>query len=259
MAPLPDCHVSLNWILNLLPLGLQHPASVRARAMRLAIERSRMVAGPPLVRMKVPRVVAVHFPKAGGTSLLQQLAAILRSDLAMDYGADPLAGPSGARPFPPGKAMVIGHFRPCRYDSADAFRFTFLRHPVTNIISTYFFLKTVPDRGHPMHHRFLMDRPTLIEFARDARIRHLMTETYFGGFDMGRMDFIGFNETRAQDLARLSDLLGIPLSAEVHANRTTYGEANADAQRDGKLRAQLTDILAADIAFYERMRSLAGR
>jgi hypothetical protein len=203
-------------------------------------------------------VVAVHFPKAGGTSLLEQFISALRSDLAMDYGADPLAGPCPQRGFPDGKAMVIGHFRADRYDGTDAFRMTFLRHPVSNLISTYFFLQTVPDRGHPLHHRFLTERPSVTDFARDERMRFLMSRTYFGGFDMRRMDFIGFNETRAQDLARLSELLGLPLSAEVHANRTTFGARYEATQADAGIRAKLTDILAEDIAFYDRMRTLAA-
>jgi hypothetical protein len=250
--------LALHPLLRILPPGARHRVSVLSHEARYRIERSRMICGPATVTMAVPRVVAVHFPKAGGTSLLQQFGAALRSQMAMDYSADPLAGPCPQRAFPAGKSMVIGHFRADRYDAADAFRMTFLRHPVSNLISTYFFLKTVPDRGHPMHHRFLREEPTLIDFARDERMRFLMTRTYFGGFDMGRMDFIGFNETRAQDLGRLSGLLGIPLSAEVHANKTAFGEAFLAAQNDRKLHADLADILAEDLGFYERMRTRAA-
>ncbi len=173
-----------------------------------------------------------------------------------DYSGDPLAGPFKRREFPACKSMIMGHFRPDRYHTSDAFRMTFLRHPVTNVISTYFFFKTMPDRGHPMHHQFLRDCPSLIEFARDDRIRYLMSRSYFGDFDMKRMDFIGFNETRAQDLERLSEILGIPLSANVHINRTNFGDAYLDKQNDQILRRELAAILKDDIVFYDRMRDL---
>jgi hypothetical protein len=251
--------MALYSILKFLPPAARYRVSIAGNSARHSLEHSRLLGGPALATMKVPRVVVVHFPKAGGTSLVQQFGAVLKSQMAMDYGADPLAGPSGRRDFPDSKSLVIGHFRADRYDSADAFRMTFLRHPVTNVISTYYFLRTVPDRGHPMHHRFLREQPSLIDFARDVRISHLMSQTYFGGFDMGRMDFIGFNETRTEDLDALSGLLGIPLSARVHANRTRFGDSYREAQADPKLRAALVDILADDIAFYERMRRRAGR
>ena len=247
---------AMNSVLNVLPPKARYRVSVLANIARDNMQRSRLVCGPPIKTMNVRRVVAVHFPKAGGSSLVQQFGAALKSQMAIDYSGDPLAGPSGPRAFPAGKSMIIGHFRPDRYDTSDAFRMTFLRHPVTNVISTYFFLKTVPDRGHPMHHRFLRDCPSLIEFARDDRIRYLMSRTYFGDFDMKRMDFIGFNESRAQDLERLSGLLGITLSANVHINKTDFGDAYPAAQNDQRLRSELVDILKDDMIFYDRMRGL---
>ena len=50
-----------------------------------------------------------------------------------------------------------------RYSSA--FRFTFLREPVDNLISIYYFWLTYPFDGYPAHRRFLDERPTIFEFA----------------------------------------------------------------------------------------------
>lgn len=242
-----------------MPMPVRHYASGYARLARSRLQHSRIVAGKTSVKMKVPRVVAVHFPKAAGSSLVQQFGAVLKSQMAVDYAADPLAHAAKSRAFPAGKSIVIGHFRPDRYDGADAFRMTFLRHPVANVISTYYFWKTIPDRSHLMHHQFLRDRPSLLAFARDPRIRYLMSQTYFSGYDMTRFDFIGFDETRSADLAALSGLLGINLCDKAHVNRTDASAEYQAAQGDQRLHAALADILADDIDFYERLRAQAAR
>lgn len=209
--------------------------------------------------LKPARVVSVHFPKAAGSSLHVQFVKLLGGRLALDYmhdfTHDPLtsAGRETAE-FPKGKRIVHGHFRAQRFASANAYWMTFLRHPVDNLISIYFYWRALPEPGHTLHARFLRERPSIVEFATYPGITSLMSETYFGGFDMSRFDFIGFYENRDVDIPRLAKDLGLPLAADVHENRTKGSIERIELEADVSARRRLTDLLAADVDFYERLR-----
>jgi hypothetical protein len=202
-----------------------------------------------------PRVVSVHFPKAAGSSLWAQFARLLGDKAALDFTHDPFtsAGSESAE-FPAEKTLVHGHFRAKRYESTDAYWMTFLRHPVDNLISIYFYWKSLREPGHSLHARFLAEVPSLLEFALYPGINRLMSEMYFGGFDMNRFGFIGFYETRDISLARLGNELGLPLVADVHENRTKETVERLALESDPRIRRRLTDLLGCDVAFYERMR-----
>ena len=206
--------------------------------------------------MKFARVVSVHFPKAAGSSLSHQLADLVGDQLELDYAHDPLIETGReVAPFPVGKSVVHGHFHPQRYDGTAAFRMTFLRHPVDNLTSIYFFWRRLPEQGNPLHHRFLKHNPDIFEFAAYPGISTLMSQAYFGGYDMRRFDFIGLHEDRNRDLRRLGDVLGLPLHAELHQNRTPDCAERQALQTSPQAQRRLQDLLADDIRFYERVRS----
>jgi hypothetical protein len=204
------------------------------------------------------RIVSVHFPKAAGSSLRAQLTKLLGDEIAFDYNHDPLTS-AGAETadFPCGKRLVHGHFRAQRYATAAAYWMTFLRHPVDNLNSIYFYWKSVQEPGHAIHAQFLRERPSILEFARYPALTNLMSETYFGGFDMGRFDFIGFYETRDTGVPHLAADLGLPLVADVHENRTPESVERRSLEADVSVRRRLTDLLSADVKFYEKMRGVA--
>ena len=171
-------------------------------------------------------IVSVHFPKSSGTSLSVQLKAAFKEKLILDYEHDPLGSKAGeiASELPPGTCAVHGHFRPHRYANVpDAFRATLLREPVQNLISIYYFWQTCPPHGNRLHERFLIEQPSIIDFARYPGLQSLMSETYFGGYDMNRFDFIGFYDRRAEDFSKLSNLIGFALDPLVHENITANG------------------------------------
>jgi hypothetical protein len=203
------------------------------------------------------RIVYVHFPKAGGSSLQVQFMKFLGDKVVLDYDHHP-HDPAGMETadFPDGKTLVMGHFRAQRYASANAFWMTFLRHPVDNLISIYFFWKVLPETPG-LHARFLREQPSILEFAMYPGFKALMSETYFGGFDMNRFDFIGFYENRDSDIPRLAKALNLPLEAAVHENRTRESGERLEVESDLSVQRKLTDLLAEDIAFYERLRRRA--
>jgi len=186
---------------------------------------------------------------------------MLGDGLLLDYEHDPL-GPHGMEEvdeLPAQYKMVHGHFRASRYSKlTKRFLFTFLRNPVDNLISIYFFWRDFPATDNYWHMKFLKEKPSMLEFARYAPFRRLMSEAYFGGFDMNRVDFIGFHETRRDDLLTLGSLINLPLSVDVHANKTEEGrEERAAIMQSRKTMGELADLLADDLDLYNRL--YAGR
>src|SRR5208283_2382267 len=136
--------------------------------------------------------------------------------------------------LPDDKFVVHGHFRAQRYLCDRAYRLTFLRHPVSNLISIFFFWRLSPP-FIPLHARFLEERPSIVVFARYPAFRTLMSEAYFGGFDMRRFDFIGFHESRDVDMPKLATAIGLPLSADVALNITPGCEERCSIEQDASV------------------------
>lgn len=199
--------------------------------------------------MNVDRVLSVHFPKAAGTSLGRLLEALLPGGSVTDYAHDPITWRGTvALPFPAGARTLHGHFRPDCYDAAGAFLVTFLREPAENLVSIYSYWRATPEHGNPVHTRFLAEKPDLLAFARYPDMERLMSGVYFGGFDMKRFDFVGFHHRRDDDLRRLGGLIGLPLQADIHHNRT-----EAKLRVDDATMTRLRGLLSDDVAFYRRM------
>jgi hypothetical protein len=158
---------------------------------------------------------------------------------------------------PPAAARAVhGHFHPAKYlDVPDARWFTILRRPPELLISIYWFWvsETFDD---PLHRYFTSERLTVEELAALPIFRTLLSETYFGGVDMGRFDVIGAHEQRGEALRRLGELVGRDLPPDERLRPTPGGERMQEMLCDDALLRRLESILAADVAFYERW---AGR
>ena len=202
---------------------------------------------------KMP-IVFCHFPKAGGSSIAQQLREEFRDTCLPDYDHDPLGshGKETVDRLPPDINAVLGHFCAQRYDAVERrFLFTFLRQPIDNLLSVYFFWQSYPRSSNPWHQRFLDEAPDILSFARYEPLQRLMSGSYFGGFDMKRFNFIGFHETRSVDIGVLNGLTGLRLRAEVHENKTVNGaEQREEIMHDRKIMNALETLLVEDMRFY---------
>lgn len=215
-------------------------------------------------------IISVHTPKVAGSTFLQQLRTVFEDDsLLLDYSDDPADHRSQGsldpnsyqlepiRTIAPYRA-VHGHFRPEKYDGiGQAFRLTFLRHPVNNVISIYRFWRAHPAEmwNTPVFRYFKEHALSVQRLAMLPTIRFLYSKTYFGGFDMNRFDFIGDYGDYTRQLQRLGVRLGVEfdLGLRVNVTQDTLGD---DLKSDASEIAALTEILADDIKFYEQY---AGR
>lgn len=174
-----------------------------------------------------------------------------------DFIIDPI-GWATRRPtsLPDHIKVVHGHFRPHKYDLLkDAFRLTMLRHPVDNLISIYCYWKKIPPQPNAVHQYFLNENLDVEGLARLPIIRYLYSQTYFGEWDMGKLDFIGRHENRNDDLQRLAERLDISIDGSLHLNATEPKGRNLEKEAilsDQKLMCRLYDLLTDDIHFYEK-------
>jgi len=215
-------------------------------------------------------VISVHFPKAAGSSIRQSFAAAYGNDAVyLDYADDPLdpcshysVDPDSCRRKAPetcsalGARTVHGHFHPSKYELIDnAKRITFLRHPIDNLISIYYFWKTC-ETGHCLFNYFRDNKLTLLGLAHLPAIRYLLSRTYFGAVDMKSFDFIGFMETYSEDVQALSGLLNIPMvETKENVNKYPgYQDEVTAVKADKPLMTTLHNCLSEDIEFYERTR-----
>lgn len=147
----------------------------------------------------------------------------------------------------------MGHIRPDLYPAGKSTKIiTFLREPVDKLLSAYFFWINLPPNGSPEHDAFLVNRPSIFQYAEGSAGGSI--EAYFGGFDMDRFDFIGFHDQRAEHLTCLSNLLGFEIS-NVKLNVTPFSPERAAIQSDDRSMSRLREILKVEVEFYNDLRS----
>jgi hypothetical protein len=212
-------------------------------------------------------LISVHFPKASGSSFRVALETALgQSAVLGSYDCDPLDlanpmwidrewflrhRPRDLKSF----VAVHGHLPVIKYELLpSAYRIVMLREPVENLISIYYYWKTLFDTGFTAHAVFEFvkkERLSLLETAEIPAMRRLMSHTYFGGYDMKRFDIIGTHNDRTAFIQAVSNLIGVPLSADVRTNVTPPSEERDNTLTDGAVMAKLRDLLQDDIRFYE--------
>ena len=211
-------------------------------------------------------IISVHTPKAAGTTFLQQLRIVFgEENLLLDYSDDPadnssrwnidpeFFGLDSAFSIAPYR-VVHGHFHPAKYNKLDeAFRMTFLRHPIDNVTSIFRFWSTNPSGmwRSPLFRYFKENKLSVQRLAMLPAIRFLYSQTYFGGFDMSRFDFVGDYSDYPGELKRLGGRLGVEFDLALSLN-VTLAIQGKNLQVDSPDSFALSDILAEDIRFYER-------
>jgi hypothetical protein len=219
----------------------------------------------------IPTLISVHVPKAGGSSIGRAFAKAFGESLLLTDNDDP-ADPTNPRWIHPEwylarrprsiapYRVVHGHFPAFKYDLLpEALRVALLRDPVENLISIYYYWKHLCEtayQGHAIFHLFKSQRLTLLETAAIPALRALMSHTYFGGFDMNRLDVIGDYAKRREYLAAVSERVGLHIDPHLTENVTPFSPERQEVLADRRMMAALHDLLLDDVRLYERY---AGR
>ena len=148
--------------------------------------------------------------------------------------------------------VIHGHFHPFRFSYIqDAFRLVFLRHPLDNLISMYFFLKGRP--AYSFFSKFLKDNcPSFDSFIRVPTLRYLYTRVYFQDYDMSLLNFVGDYSNYTEELIRLGSVLGVTFDLSIRDNVTCpqYSLERSKLMREANMNLEYTHLLEDDIAFY---------
>ena len=217
------------------------------------------------MKQKYQYIISVHVPKTAGTSFRHMLYDAFGDGSDIRNLVNPLSRYSidpdyyeRHKIFSLGKYKVVhGHFSPNKYQYVkDAVRIAFLRHPVDNVISIYYYWKTLDRTDSPILNYVRDHKLSILEFASLPKIRWLYSKTYFGCYNMSAIDFLCEFNCYNDQLDRLSELLDIKLNKDICINRT--GENNACIKElkektlsDSHVRNRLALLLADDISFYE--------
>jgi hypothetical protein len=215
-------------------------------------------------------LISLHVPKCAGTSLREALVGAYGEDQICFDNDDRLLDPKSLvnvdrqgflRAFNSnrdsvltGKRVVHGHFCMLKYQGVKGPRVTILRDPVDRLISHYLFWTHLGPHGHSLHDRFLAEQPSLAEFARMPGLRHFYREVLFRDIDMGIFDLVGCVERMNETIAGLERLTGRKLRFERRNDNQCEHcrQQKAAISEMPSALAELREILAEDIAFYER-------
>jgi hypothetical protein len=206
-----------------------------------------------------------HVPKTGGTSLLKQFET---SDLRFhaDYGA--LRGArmkrkdaECARADFSDFDLIFGHFPIHRYRGRQYRYIALVRDPVDRCISSFKFYQLLGER-FPDDHSFhaVLGRKILageVDFLEYVRTTPMMTGVYkhiLGYWGRRNFELIGRTDRYGEFCDRLSNLLKIPISGEVHERKADRDFTISLAQRQ---RARV--YLADEYRWFDRFTKDATR
>lgn len=212
------------------------------------------------------KLIVLHTPKCGGTSLFASLAAAFgRDQIYRDYRHEGKRG-RAATSENIERPIIYGHFRAIKYQHLeDAMWVTMLREPMDRVMSLYFNWRFTPGKtlthdGSPLRRRVFAGQISLLEFAQLPGIADAFSDHFFTGFDMKRFDLIIVNNNYNEGVERLGEKLGVPLSVESRNVSSSRSKAYEDARRsvtgDPVMMQELREILRADIEFYQRCLEL---
>ena len=231
----------------------------------------------------IKTVLYIHYPKCGGISLIESMKRALIGYTPVPYyiDDDPLCieninsesieqGRMLAREvmskFNGKKLFVYGHCSPRSFVNEEIdYRFTMLRHPVDWFFSLYIYWserskldkpaqlrKKDYQHIHKLYDWFLKEQPSLVDFVDHPKIRKCLSETFFGGYDINNLDFVGIQEQYSKSLQIIGKTIGVQL-IEQRKNVTTKKEEYSQALRTKKNIRMIEDALKEDIKLYEKM------
>ncbi len=203
----------------------------------------------PLIDASNLVLVSLHIPKTAGTSFRNLLVevygekAVVRFDIingAIYINEQLFSGTA----LPSHIKVIHGHFVYSELTERIKIpqhvkRVTWLRHPVSRVISNYFYLAEMMSyyMQEEIHHIDIVSKMqrTLTEYAADEKNRNRMSK-FLDGISLSEFDFVGLVERVDEHLQQMSEKLGWNRQiAPVHYNATNNkkeGDKAGDGQKE---------------------------
>ena len=209
-------------------------------------------------------LISVHLPKTAGTSFRKILQSHFGWRLLVLYGGFGSPGHFQKRLLRrPWIRAVHGHFPVKMFHDLNPTAKTviWLRQPVERIISYYHFWLDLKPHGNLVHNRFLVEKPGLVEFAKQRRTE---VSDYLSDYRLKDFDFVGTLDHFDDDLERFGRWLSgqaIRQSADPFSTllRLSYAlgrrtpQANRSRKRapiSAEIREELALILEEEMKIY---------
>ena len=225
-------------------------------------------------------VISVHVPKTAGTTFGKLLSSIYGPErIYMDYNDKPLnpnsvfnidhsrwqaAAATQVQTIGTDYRVVHGHFPIYKYMNLlkSAKSITWVRHPVSWLVSLYYYWKHTPETDHPLICRLQDEDLSLLEFAEHPLVRNRISQVFLNGLDLADFFFVGIHEHFRDDLWELTHLMGWPncgVGVENRSPEPGYLALVHQHQSDKRLIDKLQSFNEDDMELYERALRLRTR
>lgn len=205
-------------------------------------------------------LVSVHVPKTGGHAFCNLLVHHYGLErIVKDYENTDI------RTITPSHRVIHGHFGVVKYHGLfpEARRVAWVRHPVSWVLSYYYYSKSVYHQGVcPVNYRLHEENLSLSDFAHHPLIRNICSRQYLFGAELSDFAFLGIQERFREDVADFSRMMGWePVDPGVdNANpQQGYHLLIARHLSDKGLVRDLERLNSDDMALYERALALRAR
>jgi hypothetical protein len=217
----------------------------------------------PLIDASNLVLISLHIPKTAGTSFRNILVkvygekAVVRFDMINEkiYINEQLF--SGTE-LPSYIKVIHGHFVYSELTEQIKLphhvkHVTWLRHPVSRVISNYFYLAEMMNyyMQEEVHHIDIISKMqrTLTEYAADEKNRNRISK-FLAGISLSDFDFVGLVEYFEEHLYQMSEKLGWPKQiAPVHYNAT--GRIKKGDGVDEELKTKIARWNDLDMILYK--------
>jgi predicted SAM-dependent methyltransferase len=200
-------------------------------------------------------VLSVHVPKTAGSTFKKLLIQVYSpSCVYLDY--QDFSHSANLNSIPSDTKVIHGHFPIQKYSDhfSDANKITWLRHPISRLISHYFYGRSLPQDEVP----FDMSTLGIIDFAELPWMQNHMT-LHLEGVNLADFCFVGIQEFFVEDLTTLKTLLNWPdvqLTRENQNGQPGYQKYVQEILADQKILHKLIDLNREDLELYEEALQL---
>lgn len=214
-------------------------------------------------------IISVHVHKTAGGTFGRALKQVY-GDLQVfsDYQGENLETIRAKLSVQPQVKVIHGHFAARKYKGyfSSAKRIIWLRNPIMQFISGYFFWKSQPEKDvfFNEEHKYMVENNiSLLEFAERSEKKIIpLAGFYCRDVDLTDFYFVGVQEFFQEDLAELQQMLGwADFKMEVFNKNKypNYLEHLKEALEDKKLLNKLIAINRPDLELYQTALDLRAK
>lgn len=207
-------------------------------------------------------IISVHVHKTAGGTFGRALKQVYgEMQVFPDYHGEKLETILAVLSVKPQTKVIHGHFDARKYKGyfSSAKRIIWLRNPIIQFISGYFFWKSQPQKDvfFSKEHKYMVENNiSLLEFAemRAKNSINPLADYYCRDVDLTDFYFVGVQEFFQDDLAELKQMLGWPdFKMEVFNQNKypNYQELLQKALTDKSTLKKLTEITSKDLELYQ--------